>query len=225
MSENVTPWWRGLAYKRAWIVAAALGLLLLSWLLYAPIQRWLALPLLRFLWNLYALYRLLPGVVLWGLLLLGLYVIGMLALLPERTRRQEFVASGLPAARRVEAFTRWLERTDRAYYRHRLNQIISEIGAQALANEMGLSLDVTRTRLRNGELEIPEVVLQYLQNGLTPWSETIEEESSPPEWLSWLSRAQGQSVPQAPLPLDAGFEPTVFYLEQQLEVKCESEHS
>ncbi len=192
-------------------VLIGLGMLVgLGWLLRNAVRAYLADPLMGAVWVGRLLYSSVPQEVVWGVFLVVAYMIAFTSL----QRRPQWQRPGekrkaRTMEQRVNILARWYLNRNRRYYRHRLQNALTEILVDILAQKQHSSSQDVKIAIRNGRVDLPPDILKYAQEGLSPWPPTPARRQG---ILGFLFRQSDEDQAQI-----QKMEEVMVFLEQQLE--------
>jgi hypothetical protein len=202
---------------KKWRLPLLLILLLaipLALLLRPFVREVLVVELLRFWASIQFLYQSLPQLPIWLAFLAFSLLVALLSLGRGRWR---FRAADEPTARRegqVQALVRWIHRAEQSeYYKWRLAQHLGNLSWQVMAYREGTTPQELRDRLRAGRLDLPPIVLAYLEG------RKKSRIGEPSGLISRLARRLG--LREGSPALDPALEEIVRFLEEQMEVDLE----
>jgi hypothetical protein len=184
----------------------------LTLLLQDFVREELAVELLRLFWAVRLLYQSLPQLPIW-IAFLAFALIAAAGSLLRRGAPSREVARPRPEPRgRVRVLIRWIRRASEGEYFHwRLAQHLGAITRQVLAYQEHVDLQELEARLGAGDLDLPPMVLDYIQARHETWVPTP---------LGLLSRLrQRLRLGAGPQPPDPALESVVAFLEEQMEVE------
>jgi hypothetical protein len=198
--------------KRLWFLGLILVLAIpLVWVLKDFAREAIATPLLYVLWIGDLFFQSIPQVLFWTLFLASALIVAGRSLIrgkkpAQQEREVETVRKG-----QVQVLTRWLHlAAQEDYFEWRLARHLGELTSAVLAQRERTAIARTRQHLRDGELDLPSEVQDYLQTGLTV---TFSKSGSPFSRLLLRLRSRTHTTE-----LDPGPENVVQFLENQLEV-------
>jgi hypothetical protein len=114
----------------------------------------------------------------------------------------------------VQALVRWIHRAEQSdYYKWRLAQHLGNLSWQVMAYREGTTPQDLRDRLRAGRLDLPPIVLAYLEG------RKKGRIGGPSSLMSRLERRLG--LRERSPSLDPALEEIVRFLEEQMEVDRE----
>lgn len=151
--------------------AGALFVTILAALLFEPVRRYLALPLEFIAWLLKSIYLLIPRPIAWVIFLVLLYWIAITSL-QSRVKDRSSENSPLPelyGEPKIARLARYVALSNRPFFRHRLNHMLSEIFLQVLSYRMQISNQQARNLISKDQLDFPDEFLSYFKDGLPPW--------------------------------------------------------
>jgi len=177
--------------KRVWLAIGAVILLLIAaYVLRDAIYQTIILPLAYLLWLARFYYSAVPQVILWGGLLVILFMIIFSNLLPGSTSRPKEAKKHRFEAGQIEMLIGWLAKANKGTY-----------FKWQIANRLGrIELGLRETLERRGNFQSAnDAVEKYLDAGLNT------------SFVDYPNRKSG------PTPLDVNPKEVVDYLEMQLE--------
>ena len=184
-----------------------LGLIGSTLLLHGLVQAYLAEPAARALFWLRLRYLSIPQNVLWMVFLLLAGVLFSASLLrPVNMQPWQWEEQDLSTDRPLKRLARRIERTDSAYARQRVCQVVSELAVRILAARLDLSPHQIKTEILQGRLSLPEDVASYLREGLKLNRRVIED--------GWVRLRAVASQPAEP-GVDPRLIATLEFLENQ----------
>jgi predicted membrane protein len=149
-----------------------LALILLIALLFAPLVRTfvrevLVIPFLYLFWLVRFLLEFLPQASLWPVFVLMIFLILATAFLSRSARPRRVRPLASPEPGRVAGWRHLLgqARAD-SYYKWRLGQQMQKLALEAIAQQKGQSIKLTRQQLRNGSLNLPADLQAYFDASL-----------------------------------------------------------
>lgn len=178
--------------KRVWLVAgAAIFLLAAAYFLRDAIYQTVIVPLAYLFWMARFYYSVVPQIILWGLLLVILFMIIFSNLIPEFPFTPKPEKKHKPENGQVETLARWIIKSEKGTY-----------FKWQIANRLGrIGLGLRETSERRGRFpSANEAVEKYLEAGVN---------------TSFVDYPNRKS---APTPLDVDPKIVVDYLETQLEM-------
>jgi hypothetical protein len=166
-------------FQKNWLltilaVVVSLGVLIgFGWLIRNAVRAYLADPLMGVVWVGRLLYSSIPQEVVWGAFLVIAYLIAFTSL----QRRPQWQRPGekqkaRAMEQRVSILARWYLNRNRRYYRHRLQNALTDILVDILAQKQHSSSQDVKIAIRNGRIDLPPDILKYAQDGLSPWPPT-----------------------------------------------------
>lgn len=194
--------------KRLLVLALLLLPLALLTLLFKEIARTVIVqPVMYLLWLAGLLWRSIPQVILWTILVVVVLRVAVGSLVVRRRRREEQLhAAGLEHWGRARIWARWVELAQQGgYYQRRLSRYLADLTFDALAQREHLSRDQVQEELAAGRLEVPTSIRTFLLAVLN------ERPLGRLAWLKRFFRAQPPALQISPQEI-------LDYLETQLEV-------
>lgn len=193
----------------AWI-AAFTRVLLLAFLLRAAVFEWIILPLAQLFWWLRVLYRAIPQLVYWVILVVVLIYLTISTFVVHLPEIQKTRHSGGFRIGEVQQVSFWLTRSRRGIFsRWHLANLLANLALDILSRRT--STGKSGLRLAGPGWDPPAQVQGYLEAGLTT---TYADYPRP-----------GIFSNEPHTPLDADPEPIVDYLESLLEDDHGHQHS
>jgi hypothetical protein len=168
--------------KRLLVMALLLVPLAILTLLFKEIARTIIVqPVMYLLWLVGLLWRSIPQVILWIILVVVVLRVAVGSLLARRRRRDERLrAAGPEHWGRSRIWTRWVELAEQGgYYQRRLSRYLTDLTLDALAQREYLSRDLVEEELAAGRLDVPASIRAFLLAVLN---------EPPPGRLTWLKR-------------------------------------
>ncbi len=151
--------------------AAALLLLFLAWLLRGLVYNILVIPAQFILYYVRVLYITTPHTLLW----VAFVALAYLALLNSLYRRPS--TTELPhlpsphfAELRISQLARYIGGRRRAFYRHRLKFVLTELAVQVIVQKKRITIQEARNLIDQGKLDVPADIGAYFKEGLLPWT-------------------------------------------------------
>lgn len=174
----------------------------------------IALPLSYTLWLVDILVGTIPQIWFWTGLLIVVLIIAMRSL--DRERRPAPGAPGKSAYPVRGRIAVWAERINMLlrgkYSRHRFGYFIGKLILDIITHEERLSYRDVEQRLKQGDIDVPPVVRDYLLSRLRP-----AHTEARPTFFNRLKRFLGLEKQQT-AQLNAELETVITFLEEQLEV-------
>lgn len=153
--------------RRYWKLWLVLGLALSTLLLQGLVQAYLAEPAARALFWLQLRYLSIPQDALWLMFLVAaLYLFTASLHRPLNLPPIQWEDETVSADRPLKRLARWIGRSDSAYARYRICQVVSEMAVRQLAASLDRSVHQVKSEILQGRLELPEAVASYLREGL-----------------------------------------------------------
>ncbi len=201
--------------RRFWL--PALLVLLLAPLLVFPlrdlVRELIVVPLSYVAWFGDLLLQSLPPIFFWIILIFIALRIALRSLRRPDPPEEEPKAPAVVYPSPVGLWTHRLRLTQIGRYsRWRLAHHLSELAAEILAHQQGITPREARDRIRDGEFEAPPEIHTYLHLGMSP--QLLEGRDTITRLLVRLGLRQ---EPSSPLDLDP--ERVIVFLEDQLEVE------
>jgi hypothetical protein len=168
--------------KRLLIMALLLVPLAILTLLFKEIARTVIVqPVMYLTWLAGVLWRSIPQVILWTILVVVALRVAIGSLIVRRRRPEgQFRAEKPGHWGRVRIWTRWVELAGQdGYYQRRLSRYLADLTLDALAQREHLSRDLAQEALVDGRLDVPASIRTFLLA-------TLNE--PPPGRLVWLKQ-------------------------------------
>ena len=198
--------------NRRWLFlgAAGAGALLLAFLLRSTVQEWVILPLAKLIWRLGILYRGIPQVVYWVILLVIITSLTIGIFFSAKLEWGSAVGGSHFRSGDIQQMAFWLRRSRRGILSrwHVANQL-ANIALDILARQTGSTKH--DQRLEGPGWDAPKEVQDYLKAALTT------------TYADYPSQGLFSGAP--PTPFDHDPEPIVAYLESLLEDNHDHQHS
>ena len=164
-------------FQKKWLLTALVALVVLGaliglgWLVKDFVRAYLADPLMGVVWFGNLLYTSVPQEIVWGVFLVVAYLIAFSSLQRRpQWRRTQAKTKARSMEQRVNILARWYLNRNRRYYRHRIQNALTEILVEILAQKQHVSSQDMKIAIRNGRIDmIPRDILKYAQEGLSPW--------------------------------------------------------
>jgi hypothetical protein len=153
--------------RRYWKLWLVLGLAGSTLLLRGLVQAYLAEPAAQALFWLQLRYLSIPQDALWLIfLVVALYLFTASLHRPLTLPPIQWEDEAIGADRPLKRLARWIGRSDSAYARYRICQVVSEMAVRQLAASLDRSVHQVKSEILQGRLELPEAVASYLREGL-----------------------------------------------------------
>jgi len=168
--------------KRLLVMALLLLPLAILTLLFKEIARTIIVqPVMYLLWLVGLLWRSIPQVILWIILVVVVLRVAVGSLLARRRRREERRrALGPEHWGRARIWTRWVELAEQGgYYQRRLSRYLADLTLDALAQREHMPRDLVEEELSAGRLDVPTPIRTFLLAVLN---------EPPPGRIAWLKR-------------------------------------
>lgn len=159
------------------------------------------------------LFESLPQIVIWGLLLVALFVVAVKSLYRRRRPLEKVNEEDVQSRGRVLALTRWIQRTSKGdYFTWSLARYLGDLACEAMAYQERATPEQLKRRLRAGRLDLPPTgsaeIRDYLEFGRNPLFAT------PAGFFSRIRARLGTGA--RPPSFDPALEDVVEFLEEQL---------
>lgn len=195
--------------RRVRIGLILLGVLVAALILNGVIRETIAPALLAWVWRVSLMSRGFPQVIVWAIFIALIPILAVFSLIQGQAAEEpEPEPPPEPMHGRVQAWYRNLARLPEGdYFRERAVRNIANLALDTLAYEERLNREEVVKRLRDGSLSVPEVVRQFMHQGLRSH-----------RYSHTPALAGGNGQPPEP---ETQIEQVIQYLEAELEVKRE----